>query len=39
MHNFLIVFAVYGIPAAALITFAFAMDKWVEKELKKPSRR
>jgi len=39
MRNFLIVFAVYGIPAAALFTFAFVMEKWIEKELKKPSRR
>jgi hypothetical protein len=39
MRNIMIVLAVYAIPAVALLTFAFVMEKWIEKELKKPSRR
>ncbi len=39
MHSFMIVLAVYAIPATALLAFAYAMEKWIEKELKKPTHR
>lgn len=39
MRNFLIVFTVYAIPAASLLIFAYVVERWINKQLKKTSRR
>ena len=39
MRTFVSVFAVYFVPAAAVLTFAWAMDKWIEKSFKKDSAK
>ena len=33
MRSLLIVMAVYFVPAAALITFAWLMEKWITRQL------
>jgi hypothetical protein len=38
MRNFLIVFAVYAIPAASLLIFAYVVERWINKQLKSDSK-
>ena len=39
MRNVIIVLAVYAVPAVALLTFAWGMEKWIEKSFKKDSAK
>jgi len=38
MRNIMIVLAVYAIPAASLLIFAYVVERWVNKQLKSDSK-
>ena len=39
MRNVIIVLAVYAAPAVALLTFAWAMDKWLDRYFNKEAEK
>ena len=39
MRNVIIIFAVYFVPALAVLTFAWAMDKWLDRYFNKESEK
>ena len=39
MRTFVIVFAVYFVPAVAVLTFAWAMDKWLDRYFNKEAEK